>query len=512
MSVPLIRPAPTFDANAGVKITNRPAIANAPYPIESNGSFSNLTLAAIVLIAPYLVARWVPLLPTKWSYYLLFFPVGLASVLGYWMLMSRIGAKKRDYGTRLPGKPLEHYVDIKDPKLTQKYAGGRAKIPIQTFYDAYFAGKINLKGDMLELLEQRHDWASFEMTWNLLKYVLTVLIPDVVWHSPSQDEEQVRDHYDRGDDFYSWPEIRAHWLRRDVINHRFLGPRMIYTSGIVNDIERKETLEELQDNKLALVCHKLELKPTDTLLDIGCGWGTLVTYAAKNFGCDATGVTLGKNQTKFGNKRIADNGCDTSRARILCKDYREIGVDKKFSKIVSLEMAEHVGIRNYNSFLRQVYDLLEDDGILVFQVAGIRPHWQYEDLIWGLFMNKYVFPGADASCALNWVIGRLEGAGFEIKSVDVLGVHYSATLHRWYENWMSNRDAITAKYGDRWYRGSRQIWLYFLASAVITSRQGGASVFQISAHKNLNSYHRVEAIPSHTSLFFKPAKEPLLVE
>lgn len=71
----------------------------------------------------------------------------------------------------------------------------------------------------------------------------------------------------------------------------------------------------------------------------------------------------------------------------------------------------------------QVYDLLEDDGIFVLQVAGIRPTWQYEDLIWGLFMNKYVFPGADASCALNWVIGQVEGVGFEVKSIDVLGVH-----------------------------------------------------------------------------------------
>lgn len=121
---------------------------------------------------------------------------------------------------------------------------------------------------------------------------------------------------------------------------RFLGPRMIYTGGVINDINRKETLEELQDNKLALVCHKLELKPEDTLLDIGCGWGTLAAYAAKNFGCDVTGVTLGKNQTKFGNKRIADNGVAPDRARILCKDYREIGTDKKYTKIVSLEMAE----------------------------------------------------------------------------------------------------------------------------------------------------------------------------
>jgi hypothetical protein len=191
--------------------------------------------------------------------------------------------------------------------------------------------------------------------------------------------------------------LALNWLSR-----RFLGPRMIYTSGVINDITRKETLEELQDNKLALVCHKLELKPTDTLLDIGCGWGTLTAYAAKNFGCDATGITLGKNQTIFGNKRIEENGVPSGKARILCKDYRDIGTDKKFSKIVSLEMAEvrwfvrgkkpgadeviltkqHVGIRNYNSFLRQVYNLLEDDGILVFQVAGFRPTWQYEDLIW----------------------------------------------------------------------------------------------------------------------------------
>ena len=116
---------------------------------------------------------------------------------------------------------------------------------------------------------------------------------------------------------------------------------MVYTSGVVRDITRAESLEELQDNKLALVCHKLELKPTDRLLDVGCGWGTLVAYAAKNYGCDATGVTLAEKQAEFGNKRIQDNGCDTERTRILCKDYREIpGGKGAFTKIVSLEMAE----------------------------------------------------------------------------------------------------------------------------------------------------------------------------
>lgn len=128
-----------------------------------------------------------------------------------------------------------------------------------------------------------------------------------------------------GDDFYEW----------------FLGPRMVYTSGVVLDLEREETLEELQDNKLTLVCEKLNLEPTDRLLDIGCGWGTLAAFAAKNYGCDVTGVTLAKKQTKFGNDRIAANGCDPERARILCCDYRDIPVARgHYTKIVSLEMAE----------------------------------------------------------------------------------------------------------------------------------------------------------------------------
>ena len=95
-----------------------------------------------------------------------------------------------------------------------------------------------------------------------------------------------------GDDFYGW----------------FLGPRMIYTSGVIGNPDVEESLETLQDNKLAIVCSKLDLKPEDRLLDIGCGWGTLVAYAAKNFECDATGVTLARNQAKFGTDRIEKNG------------------------------------------------------------------------------------------------------------------------------------------------------------------------------------------------------------
>lgn len=342
-------------------------------------------------------------------------------------------------------------------------------------------------------MEQRHDWARMNFTLELFKYVLTVLIPEVVQHTEEQDLEQVRGHYDRGDDFYEW----------------FLGPRMIYTSGIVTDNLVAQSLETLQDNKLAVVCEKLDLKPSDKLLDIGCGWGTLVAYAAKNYGCDATGVTLSIKQAKFGTDRIAKNEISSDRARIICSDFRKLSAVKgAYTKIVSLEMAEHVGIRRYPTFLRQVYDLLDDDGTFVLQVAGIRPSWQFEDLIWGLFMNKYIFPGADASCSLGWVVGKLEDAGFEIKNIDVLGVHYSATIYHWYKNWVSNKDAVISTYGEKWYR----IWVFFLAYSTIISRQGSASVFQITMHKNLNAFHRIGGVPKHASIHVKLDKVPLLVE
>ena len=231
---------------------------------------------------------------------------------------------------------------------------------------------------------------------------------------------------------------------------------MIYTSGIISDINKEETLEQLQDNKLAIVCEKIALKAGEKLLDIGCGWGTLAKFASVNFGAKATGVTLGRNQTAWGNNGLRKAGISEEQSKILCMDYRDIPVPAgNYDKITCLEMAEHVGVRHFAGFLKQVHDMLDDDGVFFLQVAGLRKTWQYEDLIWGLFMNKYIFPGADASTPLGFYISSLETAGFEVKGLDTIGVHYSATLWRWYRNWMGNREKIEAKYGGRWFRVSQ---------------------------------------------------------
>merc|ERR1719487_3220682 len=122
-------------------------------------------------------------------------------------------------------------------------------------------------------------------------------------------------------------------------------------------------------------------------------------------------------------------------------DYRDIPA-QKWDKISCLEMAEHVGVRKFSGFLDQVSGMLEDDGVFYLQIAGLRRAWQWEDFVWGLFMGKYIFPGADASCPLGWVVSKLEASGFEVVNVDTVGVHYSATIQRWYENWIGNEDYI----------------------------------------------------------------------
>ncbi|MCJ1339982.1 Sphingolipid C9-methyltransferase 2 [Bachmanniomyces sp. S44760] len=473
-------PTPTPVAeNYGVRTTSYPSIKNAPLPADAAGSesFSNIFLGTLIVLVPGYLARQVGGGLFTWIFFALF--TSLPILLSFWTVASTISPRKNEKA-RYPGKPVEHYLHFRDEKDRSKYRG-RNKIPMETFHEMYFDGAVDFKGDALDVMEYRHDWANFKFTFSLFRFFLTGMIPEVIMHTRSQDEEQVRDHYDRGDDFYGW----------------FLGPRMIYTSGLISDPTIEESLEKLQDNKLAIVCEKIGLKPGETLLDIGCGWGTLAKYASVTYGAKATGVTLGRNQTAWGNNGLRKAGIEESQSKILCMDYRDIPVHEGgYSKITCLEMAEHVGVRHFASFLRSVYEMLDDDGVFFLQIAGLRKCWQYEDLVWGLFMNKYIFPGADASTPLGWFVDSLESAGFEIKGIDTIGVHYSATLWRWYRNWLANRERVEAKYGSRWFR----IWEYFLAYSTIISRQGSATCFQIVCVKNINSTHRIEGVPTQFGL------------
>lgn len=359
---------------------------------------------------------------------------------------------------------LTDYVVFRDQKLAAKYANDR--IPIDTLWEAYFDGAVDIPGDIYALLNDRHAVVKHPFTQEHVKYFVTKFVPEFAIHSKQLDEKLVRWHYDRGDDFFG----------------AFLGPRMVYTSGYFTDPD--QTVEQAQDQKMDLVCKKLDLKPGERFLDIGCGWGTLTMHAAKHYGVDATGVTLSKNQAEFAMERIRMNGLE-GKARILCMDYRDIPAGR-YDKISNLEMVEHVGVKNLKPFYEQVYKMLEDDGLFLMQWTGLRRNSKMEDLVWGLFMAKYIFAGADASLPLAPMMNVMEKANWEIDSVENLSYHYKITIKKWHDNWLANREAVTKAYGERWFR----IWHVFLAWATTVAAQGTAACFQVLANKNLNEFER----------------------
>jgi cyclopropane fatty-acyl-phospholipid synthase-like methyltransferase len=370
---------------------------------------------------------------------------------------------------------LTDYVVFKDQKLAQKYKN--RPIPISVLYEAYFDEDLDIVGDITKFLRDRNQFVKYTLTPAHFRWAVTNFIPEVAIHSKLQDKRIVREHYDRGNDFFGW----------------FLGERMVYTSGFFQN-PATETLEQAQDNKLNLVCKKLGLRPGERLLDIGCGWGTLASHAAKHYGVDATGVTIAERQTEFGNDRAKSWGV-SDKARILCLDYRDIP-KQKFDKIVSLEMVEHVGVKNLVSFYEQVRDLLADDGLFLLQWTGLRRDMRGEDLIWGLFMNKYIFPGADASLCPSAMLKAMEKAGWETHSVENISIHYCWTIERWLANWLSNRDAIVAAYGERWFR----IWKFFLAWSSLIGENGSAACFQVVLNKNIDKYDRTRFVRERSVL------------
>lgn len=317
-------------------------------------------------------------------------------------------------------------------------------------------------GDLDDILNSDKYAPTFG--WEEVSYLLRDAFADTLLHLDHYNKNNIAEGYNKGNDWFE----------------ATLGEPMVYTSGIYRNGD--ETLMEAQIYKLDYVANAIELKKGDKVLDIGCGWGRLINHFTEEYGAEMTGITLSEDQRQWGLNLNEGNN-----AKILLQDgmtiHKRDDIPKGgFDKITSLEMAEHVGIKRYQEFLTRVHDLLKDDGIFYFQVAGLRRHWRYEDLVWGLFMMEHVFPGADASLNIGWVSTQLEKAGFEVQRVNNLGSHYSRTLDQWLEVWRANKDKTIQTYGEKSYRR----WEVFLAWSVRVARQGSSTVFMITATKQGN--------------------------
>jgi len=369
-----------------------------------------------------------------------------------------------------PPADTEKYLTFKDAGLKKKW--GKNKIPMHILVEEFLADNIEFKKDVYDTLaDDREKFIDWRPNWDLIQFILAQIMPfsSSSFKSIAATAHEIADHYDRGNDFFN----------------AFLGPKMIYTSAFYQGLD--QNLEQAQDNKLNMLCEKVMLKPGMTFLDIGCGWGTLVRWAAKQFGAKASGVTLSAEGAAWCRAQAKADGLTEEQCYIYNCDYREIPEGTQFEAISAVEMAEHVGIANFGLFLDKVRSMLKDDGLFYMQVAGLRKGSNWQDTQWGLFMSRYIFPGADASTPLYWYIKQLELAGFEVHSTENVGRHYSHTLHAWYDNWMKNKDSPKlASYPLR----LKRLWDIFLAWSVIASGIGSATCYQIVAHKNTYTFPR----------------------
>ena len=281
-------------------------------------------------------------------------------------------------------------------------------------------------------------------------------------HSRAKDARDVRHHYDVSNDFYRL------WLDR----------QMVYSCAYF--ITGEEDLDLAQEQKLDHLCKKLRLKPGERLLDIGCGWGGLICWAAERYGVSALGVTLSERQVEEARRRIADAGL-AGRVEARVEDYRDIEGKAPFDKIVSVGMYEHVGLKNLPVYFAAIARLLKPGGVaLNHGITSGDPHGRPQGPPGGEFIDRFVFPGGELP-HLSRVVQEAAAAGLEILDVEDLRPHYPKTLLHWVRRLEDRREAAIAAAGEERYR----IWRMYMAGMAYAFDRGFLSVAQLAAVKPL---------------------------
>ncbi len=254
-------------------------------------------------------------------------------------------------------------------------------------------------------------------------------------------------HYDIGNDLYS----------------AMLDPRMIYTCAYFRDTD---DLDLAQEAKLDMVCKKLNLQKGQKILDIGCGWGGFLKYAAEKYGIEGVGISVSKEQIAYGQEMCSDLPIE-----LRLQDYRDI--NEKFDHVVSLGMFEHVGYKNYRTYMEVVHKALKDEGCFLLHTIGLH----FSVVKGGSWLSKYIFPGAMLPSVTQ--IGKASERLFIIEDMHNIGPYYDRTLMCWFENFDTHYPELKDKYDERFYR----MWKYYLLSSAGNFRSRDAQVWQVLLSK-----------------------------
>jgi cyclopropane-fatty-acyl-phospholipid synthase len=293
-------------------------------------------------------------------------------------------------------------------------------------------------------------------------------------HSRARDRAAIGFHYDQPIDFY-----RA-----------FLDPELVYSCAYYDD--GVDSIDDAQLAKLDYTLRKVQLRPGERLLDIGCGWGALVIRAAQRFGAIALGITLSRKQYEQGRWRVQDAGLG-DRARVELRDYRELR-GERFDKIVSIGMFEHVGRARLPAYFRAAYDALRPGGLFLNHGIADESKTRKGGRAHG-FMDRFIFPDGELVAVAD-ALRVAERTGFEVRDVENLREHYARTLRAWVANLERNRVAAVAAAGEQSYRA----WRLYLAGSAQGFRVGRMGVFQ-SLLARPRGDGRVELPPTRRDLY-----------
>ena len=280
--------------------------------------------------------------------------------------------------------------------------------------------------------------------------------------------------------------VSHHYDIKDDLYDLFLDPKRQYSCAYFKN--ENDSLETAQNNKIQHIIKKLNIKPDQKVLDIGCGWGSLAIDIAKNAKCEVTGITLSENQLNYCNQKAKEMNLQ-NQVKFKLMDYREL--DEKFDRIVSVGMFEHVGRKFYKKFFKQIEKLLKDDGVsLIHTIGSVNPRPSLIHTIRSVnpprdphpWITKYIFPGGYTP-SLSEVTNPIEKAGLIVTDIEVLRLHYAHTLRHWKENCLKNKDKIIQMFDEKFFR----MWEFYLAGCEMAFKWGDQVVYQFQLTKNYRS-------------------------
>ena len=271
-------------------------------------------------------------------------------------------------------------------------------------------------------------------------------------HSKERDRQAISYHYDQSNDFFEL------WL----------DPYMVYTCAYF--AKPDDDLDLAQERKLDYICRKLRLRPGERLLDLGCGWGGLIIYAAQHYGVEAHGITLSQEQAKLAQERIVRAGL-TECCRVEVRDYRDVNESSSYDKLVAVGLLEHIGEAMLPTYFKQAWHLLRPGGVFLnHAMATLSTTIAMDELN---FFGRYVFPDGEM-LRVSQVLQAAEMSGFEIRDIESLREHYTLTLRHWVRRLEDRADEVRNLKSDVTYR----IWRLYMSVAAHGFQKGRISIYQ----------------------------------